>query len=66
MAPRRASFQKTHYIMEPTPQSIALQILYLHGMLEEEKMSKKWELAIWGKSGWMKWPPVVVVLGKAT
>lgn len=50
--------------MEANLQSIALQVMYLHGMLEEEEVADKWLHAIWATKGWMKLPPAVVVLGK--
>lgn len=50
--------------MESVPQSVALQILYLHGMLEEEEVMEKWMLAIWANKGWMRLPPSVVVFGR--
>lgn len=40
--------------MQPSPQSIALRIVYLHEMLEDEKTSEAWLFAIWGTKGWMK------------
>lgn len=49
--------------METNPQNVALQILYLQ-MLEEEEVAEKWMLTIWANKGWMRLPPKVVVFGR--